>query len=94
MSRSMAEDTATIEPAKKSAPAVCARCRHFRSAPRQARREGCYHPDNMPQRQKDRSLDEQQIPGDHRVINRDGDCAQFEPLPPRPSFWDWLFSAR
>ena len=64
----------------------CRRCVHFRSAPWEARREGCYLPANMPQRQKERYLDEQQIPGDHRKINLRGDCPDFQARPRKPSF--------
>jgi hypothetical protein len=63
----------------------CVDCRHFRAAPYQARRDGCYHPSNMTGKQKDAFLDEQQMPGDHERINARGDCAQFEALPARPS---------
>jgi hypothetical protein len=93
MSRSMSESTAATGTRAPGSRADCARCRHLRTAPVQARRTGCYHEKHMVQRQKDRPLDEQQIPGDHRAINRNGDCAEFEPARPRPSFWDWLFAA-
>jgi hypothetical protein len=64
--------------------ADCQRCRHFRSAPYEARLEGCYYPDFMVAKQKAAFLDEQQQPGDHRILNRDGDCKAFEPRPERP----------
>lgn len=58
--------------------ADCKRCKHFRSAPWQAKFEGCYHPDHLVVKQKVAYLDEQQAPGDHRMINRTGNCASFE----------------
>ena len=70
----------------------CRRCVFFRSAPYEAKREGCYHPDLMKAKQKDSYLDEQQLPGDHEVINRLGDCEHFSPRMERPSFWRRLFS--
>jgi hypothetical protein len=70
----------------------CADCRHFRRAPYEARRDGCYHPDNMSGKQKDAFLDEQQVPGDHERINARGDCAQFEARSARPSLLVRLFS--
>jgi len=71
----------------------CHDCIYFRSAPYQARREGCYFPGNMPQRQKDAFLDEQQLPGDHEKINLRGDCPDFEPLPRRMPVWRRLLGA-
>jgi len=65
----------------------CRDCRHFLSAPYDAPRTGCWHPDNLQQRQKDAFLKEQEIPGDHRKINLRGDCAQHELREPRRSFW-------
>lgn len=70
----------------------CKNCRHFRSAPYEAKKEGCYLPTNMPQKQTDAFLDEQQIPGDHREINRRGDCADFAGRGKSKRFFDWLFS--
>ena len=72
--------------------ADCHRCIHFRRAPDQARREGCYLPSNMPMKQKDRFLDEQQIPGNHEKINLRGDCPDFEALQAKPSWWERIFS--
>lgn len=63
----------------------CKDCRHFRQAPYEAPRTGCWHRDNLVVRQKDAYLDEQQIPGNHRKINLRGDCPQFESRPARPS---------
>lgn len=70
----------------------CKKCRHFRSAPYEAKKEGCYFPANMPQKQTDAFLDEQQIPGDHRAINRRGDCPDFQAEESSRGFLDWLFS--
>jgi hypothetical protein len=70
----------------------CADCRHFRSAPYEARRDGCFHPDNMQGRQKDAYLDEQQIPGDHERINRNHDCSQYAARAARPSLLRRLLS--
>jgi hypothetical protein len=63
----------------------CKNCRYFKQAPYQAPHTGCYHPDNMAVKQKERYLDQQQLPGDHRKLNLRGDCALFEALPERPS---------
>lgn len=71
----------------------CESCVHFRRAPYEARWEGCWHPDNMKSKQKERYLQEQQLPGDHRAINRRGDCAQFEPRPRRAPLWRRLLRA-
>ncbi len=70
----------------------CKNCRHFRQAPYQAPRTGCWHPDFMVVRQKDRFLDEQQIPGDHRKINLRGDCPKYEPRASRPGLWKRLLA--
>jgi hypothetical protein len=59
--------------------ANCDACDHFKSAPYEARIDGCFHPDHMKVTQKDAYLNEQETPGDHRVINRRGDCDKFEP---------------
>ena len=71
----------------------CKDCRHFRRAPYEARIEGCWHPDNMKAKQKEAYLKEQEIPGDHRVINLRGDCAQFEPRPAQLPLWKRLLRA-
>ena len=63
----------------------CKNCRYFKQAPYLAPHTGCYHPDNMAVKQKERYLDQQQLPGDHRKLNLRGDCALFEALPERPS---------
>lgn len=47
---------------------------------------GCYHPDNMVQKQDDGFLKEQEIPGNHVKLNLDGDCSKFELRPARPSW--------
>jgi hypothetical protein len=65
----------------------CANCAHFRQAPWDAPYTGCWHPDNMRQRQSDRFLKQQELPGDHTKINLRGDCAQYAARPKRPSFW-------
>jgi hypothetical protein len=70
--------------------ADCRRCKHFRGAPFEARLEGCYLPKNMVSKQSARYLDEQQLPGDHEVINRNGDCPDFEPRPARRRLWQRL----
>lgn len=71
----------------------CQNCIHFRRAPYQARIEGCFLPKNMPSKQNDAFLDEQQAPGDHRAINRRGDCPDYESARSKPRLLDWLFSA-
>jgi hypothetical protein len=65
----------------------CADCQHFRQAPYDAPRTGCYFPDFMPAKQKDAFLKEQELPGDHRQINLRGDCAKFEARAKPRSFW-------
>lgn len=77
-------------PSQSSGPAVCARCRHFRRAPWQARRTGCWLPANMVSKQDAAYLDQQQTPGDHEKINLRGDCSDFAPLPAKPSLWQRL----
>ena len=73
-------------------PVSCETCVHFRGAPYEARRAGCYLPANMPGRQKLAYLDEQQIPGDNEQINRKGDCPDHEARQARPSLLKRLFS--
>jgi len=68
----------------------CKTCIHFRTAPYQAPLTGCWHGDNMTVTQKPAYLDQQQSPGDHRVINLRGDCQQHEAKPKRPSLLDRL----
>ena len=60
--------------------ADCTRCKHFRAAPWQAKTEGCYHPDHLAVKQKVDYLDEQQAPGNHLLINRNGSCESYERL--------------
>jgi hypothetical protein len=72
--------------------AVCQLCIHFRSAPYEARLEGCYLPKNMVSKQSARYLDEQQLPGDHEVINRLGDCPDYERRPARKGLLQRIFS--
>ena len=69
----------------QSEKAGCETCTHFRSAPYEARLEGCYLPANMPSKQSATYLDEQQLPGNHRVINRGGKCPDHKARAPKPS---------
>lgn len=71
----------------------CKNCRHFRSAPYEAKVEGCYHPDLMQAKQKDAFLDEQQMPGNTWKLNHDHDCEKYEAREQTPSIWKRLFSA-
>ena len=68
----------------------CRTCVHFRSAPYEARKDGCYFPDNMPGKQGATYLDEQQVPGRHDKINLHGDCKDHAPRPKAPSFVERL----
>jgi hypothetical protein len=70
----------------------CKNCRHFRRAPYDAPRTGCWLPEFMVVKQKDRFLDEQQIPGDHRRINQHGDCPKYEARAARPGLWKRLLA--
>ena len=70
----------------------CKECRHFQHAPYEARIDGCFHPDHMKVSQKDAYLNEQETPGDHRDINRRGNCAQFEPREQKRSLLDRILS--
>ena len=68
----------------------CRNCVHFREYPYGSgtvwkRKTGCYHPALMDQKQSDDYLAEQQVAGDHEKLNLRGDCARFEPRPPRGS---------
>lgn len=59
----------------------CHDCKHFRELPGDTvwkRRTGCYHPELMEQKQSDRYLAAQEVPGDHEKLNADGDCKYFE----------------
>jgi hypothetical protein len=71
----------------------CADCKHFRRAPDEVKRDGCYHPELMRASQKDAYLDEQQIPGDHKKLNLRGDCKKFEARERPPAWWRLLLSA-
>lgn len=73
-------------------PADCGTCVHFRRAPYEARKTGCWHPEHMVSKQEARYLDQQQTPGDHEKINRRGDCPQHEARPARLPFWRRLWS--
>jgi len=70
----------------------CRLCKHFRSAPYEARIEGCYFPGNMKSKQGAFYLDEQQIPGKHEVINRRGDCPDYAARPAKLPIWKRLFA--
>jgi len=72
--------------------ADCRTCVHFRSAPYETKFEGCYLEKNMVSKQKQACLDEQQLPGDHRQLNRRGDCADHAARAGKPSFWQRLWS--
>jgi hypothetical protein len=66
----------------------CKDCKHLRLRPGDTvwkRKSGCYHPKHMVQSQSEGFLKEQEIPGDHTVINADGRCPEWEPKPPRKS---------
>jgi len=69
------------------ARADCRLCVHFRSAPYQAKFEGCYLAKNMVSKQKQACLDEQQLPGDHRKLNARGGCPDFEALAVKAPWW-------
>ncbi len=76
-----------------TAPKVdCRACKHFRSRPYEARVAGCYLEKNMPSKQKQAFLDEQQIPGDHEKINFHGDCPDYAARTQKPSFWKRLLA--
>jgi len=70
----------------------CRTCRHFRSAPYEARVEGCYLEKNMPGRQKMACLDEQQLPGNHEKINLRGDCPDYQARPKKAPLWRRLWA--
>ena len=65
----------------------CPDCVHFRSAPYEARSEGCYFPGNMGSKQSARYLDEQQQPGNHEKINRSGQCTEFAAREAKALWW-------
>lgn len=72
----------------------CKDCRHFRDYPHREttwkRKTGCYHPDHMEQKQDDMFLKEQEVPGNHREINRLEDCSDFEVRAEEPSWFERL----
>jgi hypothetical protein len=70
----------------------CRTCKHFRSAPYEARLEGCYLEKNMVSRQKQAFLDEQQQPGNHEKINFHGDCPDYQARARKPSLWRRLWA--
>jgi len=70
----------------------CSDCTHFRQAPHEAPRTGCYLPEFMPVKQKDAFLKEQELPGDHRKLNLRGDCPKWEARPKKRSFWQRLMA--
>ena len=71
----------------------CQDCLHFRSAPYEASIEGCYLEKNMPGRQSDAFLDEQQTPGNHEKINLRGDCPDYAAKQPKRSLWQRLMAS-
>jgi len=71
----------------------CKDCTHYRSAPWQAKFEGCYHKEHLSQKQKVDYLDEQQLPGDHRLINRLHDCSEHEARQQEEPLWKRLMRA-
>lgn len=76
----------------------CRNCLHFREYPFGdgtvwKRKTGCYHPDLMVQKQSDQFLAEQQVPGDHELINLRGDCPKYEARPPRPTLLQRFFTS-
>jgi hypothetical protein len=75
-----------------SRPADCRTCLHFRSAPYEAKFEGCYLEKNMVSKQKQACLDEQQLPGNHVKLNLRGDCPDYQERAKRPSFWQRLWA--
>lgn len=61
---------------------ACKDCLHFKRLPGDTtfrRRTGCYHPELMEQKQAERFNAAQEIPGNHEIINLNGDCAKFTP---------------
>ncbi len=63
----------------------CENCTHFRTAPYEARLEGCYHPKLAGKNQKKPFNDEQMTPGNHRTLNHNHDCEKHEAKEPRLS---------
>lgn len=70
----------------------CQDCKYFKTAPYEAPHTGCYHPDNMVTSQKERYLDQQQLPGDHRKLNLMGDCDKFAPKAKKAPLWKRLLA--
>jgi len=66
----------------------CKTCAHFKQAPWDAAKTGCWHPDNMDTKLGAAFNDEQQLPGNHVKLNLRGDCAQFEQRAAAPSFME------
>ena len=71
----------------------CENCIHFRSAPFEARLEGCYEPKLIGKKQKARFNDEQQLPGNHLKLNHKHDCEKYAARERKPSLWERLISA-
>ena len=71
----------------------CRRCTHFRSAPYEAKIEGCYLAANMVSKQSASYLDEQQLPGRHDKINLNHDCKDYEAPAQRPSLWHRILAS-
>ena len=69
----------------------CAKCKHLRNAPHQSRNTGCYNRKYIKHFSKEWYLDEQQVGGDYIKINWRGDCAEYEPLPKKPTIRGGLF---
>jgi len=69
----------------------CSECKHLRTAPHQSRNTGCYHRKYVKHFNEAWYLDEQQVGGDYIKINWKGDCAEYEPIPKKPTFWERLF---
>ena len=88
MRQTLPLETAMTSPARVD----CKHCVHFRSAPYEAKFEGCYLEKNMVSKQKLMSLDEQQLPGDHVKINLRGDCPDFRARAKKRSLWEWLWA--
>jgi hypothetical protein len=71
---------------------ACKDCLHFREAPYDAPRTGCWHPAHMLVTQKEAFLDQQQAPGNHRKINLRGNCASYEGRARPVSWWRRIFA--
>ena len=64
----------------------CKNCTHFKKAPWEANKTGCWHSENMEMSLGAAFNDEQQAPGNHRKLNLRGDCDKFEARAAAPSF--------